>query len=626
MKRRMGRAGEIVAAGVLGVLCVGVPAGANGVGTTAISAKTVPPSYVALGDSYSSGEANPPFVSPNYGCDVSQNTSWPITTATYLKASSYHDIACSGAEIVDITQPWAARQQWQAQTTQLAGFNPTVATVTIGGNSMIEGASPNTDWGFAEILQDCYGTGILWTGCAADGTLAKAESAVTDTSSTGLRARLTAAYEAIMAASPGTKLLVVGYPDIFPPQYSASTALHCAWLGPNDITGLNQIATDLNATVQAAALAAGVPFVSTLNVMSKHTLCTAKSYIESITITSGLAASAGHPLPKGQQAIAKVVGPTLLTLAKTGGGGSQWESLAPATSPSARADLDMAYDPATKQLILFGGGQSSPIGGSYNNDSWKWSGSTWVQLFPVTFPGARSNASMAYDPATKQLVLYGGFGPGLSLLQDTWVWNGITWKHVLTANSPPARHDASLGYDPISKQLILFGGSTVFDGTAMAADTWAWTGTTWTQLQPTTTPPARCDAAMAWDSTTNQLILFGGTADGLGTPMDDTWAWNGIDWAQLSPVTSPPNRFREAMSMDPATNQLVIFGGYTSGYKNLGDTWAWTGSTWNQIGGTSSPGVRSDSGLGYDPVSDHLILFGGSTGGGTNLLDDTSRF
>ena len=37
----------------------------------------------------------------------------------------------------------------------------------------------------------------------------------------------------------------------------------------------------------------------------------------------------------------------------------------------------------------------------------------------------RDYASMAYDPATGQLVLFGGYDGGF--LDDTWTWNGTTW-------------------------------------------------------------------------------------------------------------------------------------------------------------------------------------------------------
>ena len=38
--------------------------------------------YVALGDSYSSGEGNPPFKQPNTGCDRSVNKAWPELVAS----------------------------------------------------------------------------------------------------------------------------------------------------------------------------------------------------------------------------------------------------------------------------------------------------------------------------------------------------------------------------------------------------------------------------------------------------------------------------------------------------------------------------------------------------------------
>ena len=63
----------------------------------------------------------------------------------------------------------------------------------------------------------------------------------------------------------------------------------------------------------------------------------------------------------------------------------------------------MAFDPATGQLILFGG-----FDGAYQNDTWSWDGTTWTQLFPATSPPGRYDATMAFDQATGQLILFGG--------------------------------------------------------------------------------------------------------------------------------------------------------------------------------------------------------------------------
>ena len=94
-----------------------------------------------------------------------------------------------------------------------------------------------------------------------------------------------------------------------------------------------------------------------------------------------------------------------------------WTQLSPATSPPARYSASMAYDPATGNMVLFGGIGSS---GNALSDTWTWNGTTWTELSPATSPPARVGASMAYDPATGDMVLFGGIGSSDELLSDTW--------------------------------------------------------------------------------------------------------------------------------------------------------------------------------------------------------------
>ncbi len=83
---------------------------------------------------------------------------------------------------------------------------------------------------------------------------------------------------------------------------------------------------------------------------------------------------------------------------------------------------------------------------------------TWTELSPATSPPIREGASMAYDAAGVNLVLFGGFN-GTSLLGDTWTWNGTTWTKASPATSPTPRSYASMAYDLGTSQLVLFGGS-----------------------------------------------------------------------------------------------------------------------------------------------------------------------
>ena len=100
-----------------------------------------------------------------------------------------------------------------------------------------------------------------------------------------------------------------------------------------------------------------------------------------------------------------------------------------------------------------------------------------------------------------------------------------------------------MAFDSINNQLILFGG---FNGSVTLNDTWNWDGTNWVQLLDgsTNSPPARSIATMAFGSTVNQMILFGGF--GTVTLLNDTWSWDGATttWTELlnGSSGSPPAR------------------------------------------------------------------------------------
>jgi hypothetical protein len=122
-------------------------------------------------------------------------------------------------------------------------------------------------------------------------------------------------------------------------------------------------------------------------------------------------------------------------------------------------------------------------------------------------PAARANASMAFDPTTGNVVLFGGNG-NTGKLSDTWAFDGTDWVQLTPAHTPPALGGASMAFDATTGDLVLFGGS---DASSFLSDTWAFDGTDWTELTPAHHPPARFNASMAFDDTTGDLVLFGGS-------------------------------------------------------------------------------------------------------------------
>jgi hypothetical protein len=301
-----------------------------------------------------------------------------------------------------------------------------------------------------------------------------------------------------------------------------------------------------------------------------------------------------------------------------------WSQASPATYPAALQGAAEAYDPATGQTILFGGNNGS----ADVANTWAWNGTTWSEL-ATTGPTAAQETSMAYDPTTSQLLLFEGWASGGDI-GTTWAWNSTTsaWTEV-ASTGPLARNGASMAYDQATSQLILSGGQN--GPSTQYNDTWKWTGSAWAQVDGsgcttacTNSPSPRYIASMAYDPATGQLVLFGGynTTNGY---LSDTWTWNGTTWAQQSPVTSPLARNGASMAYDTATSQMILFGGNNSGtYYN--DTWYWTGSTWVQVSDASDPGcttacTSSPSGrtlypLAYDTSSAQMVLFGGQISGG----------
>jgi hypothetical protein len=205
------------------------------------------------------------------------------------------------------------------------------------------------------------------------------------------------------------------------------------------------------------------------------------------------------------------------------------------------------------------------------------------------------------------------------LYGDTWVWRE-GWRQLSPATSPSPRLGAAMAYDATGGDVVLFGGSTVNDsaGTYLN-DTWTWDGVTWTQQFPAVSPPARqCSTpGMVYDGVTGTVLLFGG-GNSTGN-LDDTWIWDGKakTWTQLHPVTNPSTT--GLMAYDGADKQVVLFGGPT-----LTETWTWDGAfrTWTQQFPAQSPPVTQGA-MAYDAAVGDVVLFGGFVGSWPDTLSDT---
>src|SRR6185369_13656914 len=79
-------------------------------------------------------------------------------------------------------------------------------------------------------------------------------------------------------------------------------------------------------------------------------------------------------------------------------------------------------------------------------------------------PGPRDSASVALDPDSKCVVVYGG-NHGDYALSDTWVYDcsARSWRQCWPATCPGARFGATFAWDAEKKTLLLSGGNTILN-------------------------------------------------------------------------------------------------------------------------------------------------------------------
>ncbi|MCC7509250.1 MAG: choice-of-anchor D domain-containing protein [Planctomycetes bacterium] len=294
------------------------------------------------------------------------------------------------------------------------------------------------------------------------------------------------------------------------------------------------------------------------------------------------------------------------------------------STPTSIVTSASAYDPVARRMIAFGG----LGGGVHNADLWQLDLSSpvaqWAPL-SATGPGpsARRAATMVYDdsPAIPRMVMYGGRldYSASSIVDELWALvldpGNEHWVQLnpTFTQYPGARTNHRAVVDSADR-MIVFGGQTpaatrtndVFVLDLLTLD--------WTQMTPGGTAPSeRFSGAWAFDAPRNRVILHGGNTGGVN-PLSDAFtldlAGSGT-WAPLAGAgTAPGALYYHSAVVDPASQRLLIFGGYSTGAEarlfalNL-VTDTWTGQT----GTVAHPQARWAHSACWDV--DRMVIAGG---------------
>jgi len=236
-------------------------------------------------------------------------------------------------------------------------------------------------------------------------------------------------------------------------------------------------------------------------------------------------------------------------------------------------------------MVLFGGVDWQS--GAVFPETWTWNGSSWTRENSASAPPiGRLTPNIAFDDARGEVVLFfrseAAGGPTQDPPTFTWTWNGSEWTQRHPSTSPPHRFDAAMAYDAKSKKIVLFGGLKGLAPVDKLNDTWSWDGVNWTAERPKTLPRPG-PAYAAYDGTRNQLVML--TADGT------TWAWVSGDWVKLGSTTLLGTRLGAQVTYDARLGKVVLYGGADtarpgpSGIQTviLNDLWSWDGTSWTRL-------------------------------------------
>jgi GDSL-like Lipase/Acylhydrolase family len=121
---------------------------------------------------------------------------------------------------------------------------------------------------------------------------------------TAEEAKMVAVLGDIRARAPRARVLLVGYPDLFPQQGGCWPVVP---ITDGDVSYLRGIETRLNAVLAEAAQVAGVTFVDTYTPTVGHDFCRSSTVKDVEGLVPSSLAAPFHPNARGQAAIAAQV-------------------------------------------------------------------------------------------------------------------------------------------------------------------------------------------------------------------------------------------------------------------------------------------------------------------------------
>ncbi len=289
----------VVVAMVLALVAVGAAVTAASAGPGAAATTPASRGYVALGDSFTSGPAIPPQLSPT--------TSPPAPRACQRSSANYPsiaakalglrltDVSCGGATTADLT---GSQEVGIPPQLDALHRSTSLVTVGIGGN----------DLGFSSIAVNCaaytpQGPTRVGRSCRAYYTSGGTDRLAVAAELVGTK--VAAVLRDVRARAPDARVLVIGYPDIVP--QAGPGCWPAVPFSAGDLVYLQGVESDLNRILKSQALAAHDGYVDMATPSSAHNPCSppATRWVEPVFDSVG--SFPLHPGATGMAGMANVL-------------------------------------------------------------------------------------------------------------------------------------------------------------------------------------------------------------------------------------------------------------------------------------------------------------------------------
>lgn len=281
-----------------------------------------------------------------------------------------------------------------------------------------------------------------------------------------------------------------------------------------------------------------------------------------------------------------------------------WSAISTATTPSAREDAQLVFDPVRGRTFLAGGvapGQSAQL-----SEFWEFDGSDWTRLNPTNPIQLRSYPTcFVFSPLRGRILALSSEQSYGSTPMRLYEWNGTSFV-TLPGTPPPIRaNDFEIAWDAARGVLVMFGGGPYY------SDTWEWDGTSWAQ-RGTGGPSGRREHSMAYDAVRQRVVLWGGVPLPSSTRLTDTWEWDGSVWRERFGLTPPDLQAPDvAATFDTSRSRFVLCGGQSGSGAYTNAVWEFEGTAWTRLPTSGGPATISKAALAYDAASQRLLSFGG---------------